>query len=105
VSKAAHDLATLAGASQRVRSIAADGGYVSTELAKEVPYYAGAFGAALLSDSVSSNDALVFLAGANLGTAVYEYGLGRLTRAFLGLRSSRGRRDPRADISRPARTP
>ena len=54
-------------------------GYVVTELAKEAPYYAGAFGAALLSDSVSSNDALVFLAGANLGAAAYEYGLARLT--------------------------
>ena len=102
VSKSAHDLAKLAGASLRVRRIAADVGYVGTELAKEVPYYAGAFGAALLSDSVSSNDALVFLAGANLGAAAYEYGLGRLTRAFLRLRSSRERRDLRADVSRPA---
>ena len=37
----------------------------------------------MLTDSVSSNDALIFLAGANLGAAVYEYGLARLTRAFL----------------------
>ena len=32
---------------------------------------------------MSSGDALVFLAGANLGAAAYEYGLARLTRAFL----------------------
>ena len=30
-------------------------------------------------DTVSSGDAIVFLAGANLGAAAYEYGLGRLT--------------------------
>jgi hypothetical protein len=73
---------------------------VATELAKEIPYYAGAFGAALLSDSVSSNDALVFLAGANLGAAAYEYALGRLTRLFLRLRS---RREPTsARAGRPA---
>ena len=57
--------------------------YVATEFAKEIPYYAGAFGAAVLTDAVSSNDSLIFLAGANLGAAVYEYGLARLTRAFL----------------------
>ena len=37
-------------------------GYVLTELAKEAPYYPGAFGAALVTDSVSANDALIFLA-------------------------------------------
>jgi len=56
---------------------------VATEIAKEIPYYAGAFGAAVLSDSVSSNDALIFLAGANLGAAAYEYLLARATRGFL----------------------
>ena len=30
-----------------------------------------------------ANDALIFLAGANLGAAAYEYGLARITRAFL----------------------
>ena len=67
----------------RTRRLAGACGYVATELAKEAPYYAGAFGAALVSDSVSSGDAIVFLAGANLGAAVYEYGLAGLTRAFL----------------------
>jgi hypothetical protein len=32
---------------------------------------------------VSSGEALVFLGGANLGAAAYEYGLARLTRVFL----------------------
>jgi hypothetical protein len=87
LSKAAYDLARLGTSSIRARKGAAIVGYVGTELAKEVPYYAGAFGAAVFSDSVSSNDALIFLAGANLGAAAYEYALGRLTGAFLRLRS------------------
>jgi hypothetical protein len=86
LSKAAYDLAGLGRCSARVRRLASQAGYVATELAKEIPYYAGAFGAALFTDSVSSNDALVFLAGANLGAAAYEYALGRLTRTFLRLR-------------------
>jgi NNMT/PNMT/TEMT family len=71
------------GPGARARRIASAVGYIGTELAKEAPYYAGAFSAALLSDSVSSGDALVFLGGANLGAAAYEYGLARGTRAFL----------------------
>jgi hypothetical protein len=81
LSKAAYDL--VAPRRPRLGTFAAAAGYVATEIAKEIPYYAGAFGAAVLSDSVSSNDALIFLAGANLGAAAYEYGLARLTRAFL----------------------
>jgi hypothetical protein len=57
---------------------------VATEIAKEAPYYAGAFGAAVLTESVSSTEALLFLAGANLGAAGYEYVLARLTRGLLG---------------------
>jgi hypothetical protein len=89
LSKAAYEMARLTTGSVRTRRIAAATGYVGTELLKEVPYYAGAFGAALLSESVSSNEALVFLAGANLGAAAYEYGLACLTRAFLESRSRR----------------
>jgi hypothetical protein len=83
LSKAAFDLARVRGWSARARQAAAAGGYVATELAKEAPYYAGAFGSALVSDSVSSTDALIFLGGANLGAAGYEYGLAFVTRAFL----------------------
>jgi hypothetical protein len=97
LSKAAYDLVGLRWRSRRVRGIAAALGYVVTELAKEVPYYAGAFGAALVSDSVSSNDALIFLAGANLGAAAYEYGLARLTRALLVRGSARGTGTRRAE--------
>jgi hypothetical protein len=100
LSKAAHDLARLGTASPRVRKVASQGGYIGTELAKEVPYYAGAFGAALFSDSVSSKDALIFLAGANLGAAAFEYGLGRLTQAFLRVRSRPERREAQAGVSR-----
>jgi NNMT/PNMT/TEMT family protein len=84
LSKAAFELTRRRGT--RAQRIAAAAGYVATELAKEAPYYAGAFGAAALTDSVSSTDALLFLAGANLGAAAYEYGLARLTRGLLGRR-------------------
>ena len=89
LSKAAHDLTRLRTASVRARRVASAAGYVAAELAKEAPYYAGAFGAAVVSDSVSSTDALVFLGGANLGAAGYEYGLARVTRSVLRLRSPR----------------
>ena len=83
LSKIACDLARLRTSSPRVQRIAADAGYVCMEFAKELPYYAGAFGAAILTDTISSNEAIVFLGGANLGAAVYEYGLAHLVRAFL----------------------
>ena len=67
----------------RWRRHAASAGYVLTELAKEAPYYAGAIGALVVSNSVTADDALVFLAGANLGAAVYELGLARATRVLL----------------------
>jgi hypothetical protein len=36
-----------------------------------------------MTNSVSSNDALIFLAGTNLGAAAYEYVLARLTHRLL----------------------
>jgi hypothetical protein len=51
LSKAAHDLVKLRTGNVRARRIASAVGYVATEVAKETPYYAGAFGAAVLSDS------------------------------------------------------
>ena len=75
LSKAAFELTGRRG--ERTQRVAAGAGYVATELAKEAPYYAGAFGAAVLTDAVSSNEALLFLAGANLGAAAYEYVLAR----------------------------
>jgi hypothetical protein len=84
VSKAAFELTRRRGS--RAQWVAAGAGYVATEIAKEAPYYAGAFGAAVLTESVTSTEALVFLAGANLGAAGYEYGLARLTRGLLARR-------------------
>ena len=85
LSKVAHDLARARGAAPRRRRLAASAGYVATEIAKEVPYYAGASGAAL-ADAVSARDAVIFLAGTNLGAAVYEYVLARATRRLPAIR-------------------
>jgi hypothetical protein len=86
LSKAAYDVARGRDAGPRALRLAASGGYVLTEVAKEVPYYAGAFGASLLAHAVTTTDAIVFLAGTNLGAAVYEYAAARATRAFLRVR-------------------
>jgi len=57
--------------------------YIGTEIAKEVPYYTAAFGAAVTTDAITADEALLFLGGANLGAALYESVLARLTRALL----------------------
>ena len=88
-SKVMFELARLRSSSRRAPRAASAAGYVATEIAKEAPYYAGAFGTALLSDTVDSTDALVFLAGTNVGAAVYEYGVARLSRTFLNRRCAR----------------
>jgi hypothetical protein len=83
LSKLSYDLARLRTRSIHVRRIVCASGYVAFELAKESPYYLGAFGLALASDAVSSEEAIVFLAGANAGAAAYEYGLSWSTRILL----------------------
>jgi hypothetical protein len=83
LSTAAHDLARARRAGARARRTAASAGYLATELAKEAPYYAGAGGAALLTESIAASEAMLFLGGANLGAAAYEYGLARATHRFL----------------------
>lgn len=83
LSKAAHDVARARGAGARSRRFAASAGYVLMEVAKELPYYVSASGVASLSDAVTAGDAIVFLAGTNLGAAIYEYGLARATSTFL----------------------
>lgn len=85
-SKAAHDLACRVSTSRRVRRFAAATGYVAVEAVMEAAYYAGAFGTAALSDGIDAHDALIFLAGANLGAALFEYGIGRGTLIFLDRR-------------------
>ena len=89
LSKAAYDIVSLRTETVRPRRVAAAAGYVGTELAKEIPYYAAALGAAFVSDTITSHDALVFIAGTNLGAAVYEYGLGRVTGIYLQRRARR----------------
>ena len=96
LSKLAHDIARGRDAGPRARRLAASGGYVLTEAAKEVPYYAGAFGATLVTGATTA-DALVFLAGTNVGAAIYEYGAARATRAFLRPRVSAVTRASRRD--------
>jgi hypothetical protein len=89
LSKVMFELARLRSSSLRAPRMASAAGYVATEMVKEAPYYAGAFGAAMLSDTITSTDALVFLAGTNVGAAAYEYGVARLSRTFLDRRSQR----------------
>ncbi len=86
LSKLAWDLTRSRSDRRRARRLAAALGYLAIELLKEVPYYLAAVGAALVSDSIEADDALVFLAGANLGAAGYEYVLGRSTCALLARR-------------------
>jgi hypothetical protein len=102
LSKAAHDLARARRACERTCRRATSAGYVVTELAKEVPYYASASGVALASDSVTASEAIVFIAGTNIGAAIYEYGLARATRVFLRQRPRPVRRRPAA---RPSAAP
>lgn len=71
LSKVLYDIA---GATKpKIRKLAANTGYVAIELAKEIPYYVLAFGAAAASQDVTVKMSILFLAGANIGAAVYEY--------------------------------
>jgi hypothetical protein len=88
LSKVMFEIARRRSSSERVRQAAGRIGYLATELAKEAPYYLGAFGAAVLSDSVDATDALVFLAGTNIGAALYEFGVARLSHRWLDRRSA-----------------
>jgi len=88
-SKAAYDVAARGGRSDKARKTASTAGYLLVELIKEAPYYAAAFGTAALSEAVAFDEALIFLGGANIGAACYEFGLARATHALLA-RSSIG---------------
>lgn len=90
LAKAGHDLAVRLGWSLRGRKAAAYAGNTATELAKEAPYYLGAGGFALFTDSVSAIDAIVFLAGANTGAAIYGFALARGLGYFLARLAKRG---------------
>jgi hypothetical protein len=86
LSKAGYDLARRTTSSTRAPRLAAAAGYTCTEVVKEVPYYTASFGAAVVSDSISADEALIFLSGANVAAGLYEYGIARLTSAFLRYR-------------------
>jgi hypothetical protein len=101
-SKAMFELARCRSSSPHLPRVASAAAYLATEIAKEAPYYAGAFGTALLTDTVDSTDALVFLGGTNIGAAVYEYGLARLSCIFLDRRFGDGGPDPRPSQLAPA---
>jgi hypothetical protein len=88
LSKAAYDLTRRRWPGGRRARVAAAVAYTGTEIAKEVPYYTAAFGAAVLTDAITADEALIFLGGANLGAALYEYGLARLTGVVLRRRIS-----------------
>jgi hypothetical protein len=86
LSKAAYELTRRHTRRSGAPRLAAAVAYAGTEVAKEMPYYLAAFGAAASTDAITSKDALVFLAGANIAAAGYEYGLARLTGTFLSRR-------------------
>ena len=81
LSKLAYELT--AQSSQGTRRFLAASGYVLFELVKEFPYYLAAFGLAFASETVTAEQATIFLAGANLGAAAYEGALGWSTRSML----------------------
>jgi hypothetical protein len=88
-SKAAYELVRARPGTRRAMRAASIAGYVVTEVAKEAPYYAGAFGAMLVSDSVDGKDALIFLAGTNVGAALYEYTVAKLAGTNVARRERR----------------
>lgn len=83
LSKLLYDLAGRRHLGGRWQGLSADIGYVGMEIAKEAPYYLGATGAALATETISASDAMIFLGGANFGAALYEYGLARLVRRMI----------------------
>ena len=86
-SKVLFELARLRSSGERARMAASAVGYLGTEVAKEAPYYVGALGTAFLTDTVDSADALIFLAGTNVGAALYECGIARLSYVVLDRRA------------------
>jgi hypothetical protein len=89
--KAAYDLAARWKFRPRWRRAVTDLGYLGTELSKEAPYYIGAAGAALFTDTISAVDAIVFIAGANFAAAAYGFLMARGMRLFVRWRIRRAR--------------
>lgn len=95
LSKAAYDVTRRRLAGERPARVAAAVAYTGTEVAKEVPYYTAAFGAAVFTDSITADEALIFLGGANVGAALYEYVLARLTKVVVRRRLSHPHAGPK----------
>jgi hypothetical protein len=87
LSKLCFDAARHRGWSDRVTRRASGTGYVVLEAAKELPYYAGAFGSTLVASTVGAAEAVVFLVGTNVGAAGWELAVARLTHRGLAWRS------------------
>ena len=102
LSKLLFDVARRRSWSPRAARTASAVGYVMLEAAKEVPYYVGVFGSALLTDHVDAAEAFIFLAGTNLGAASYETVLAHLTHRGLAWKTRRAVR-PLADSIPPVR--
>ena len=81
LSKLAYDLFPIERVS--IRRFLTASGYLLFEIVKELPYYLAVFGVVLVSATFSVEEALIFLAGANVGAASYEYELAWSTRALL----------------------
>jgi len=86
LSKLAWQIACRGTSSTSARRWASMAGYLAWELIKEIPYYVAAAGVVLIGDSLGVDDALIFLAGANFTAALYEYGIGTGTQAWLSRR-------------------
>jgi hypothetical protein len=80
LSKLAWGLARRASTAGWTHRLAADAGYLVWELVKELPYYLATAGAVVAVEGIGTDEALVFLTGANLGAAIYELLLARGTR-------------------------
>lgn len=89
LSKLCFDVGRRRAWSDRGARRAAAAGYVALEAGKELPYYLGAFGSAVLTTEVGAAEAIVFLAGTNVGAAGYELSLAKVTRHGLAWRARR----------------
>ncbi len=98
LSKAFHDYSKSKGWSERSQRLATAAGYVGLEIAKELPFYLGAFGSATFFEGISDKDAITFLAGANIGGGFYEYTLAKgtkMARKWMGRRTQKPERPSR----------
>ena len=89
LSKAARDIAARRTRSARAQRLAASAGYVGHRAREGGAVLRRGVRRGAQRDGRRRTTRSMFLAGANLGAALYEYGLARLTRAFLAARTSR----------------